>query len=167
MSPPDYSTAAMGRSRLSIRLPKDTLHSSLMESSQHFHFDPETAVLARNANAWLSSEEDLARPASIAPSNFSTRSLEYNDYHESTRNNREYPVFGDSLRYSLRYDSTRPRTAPKTESTEKLTQGVVEDSGAIPGQSEDDIEYPTGMKLALITLALCLAVFVMALGLCP
>ncbi|KAH7134075.1 major facilitator superfamily domain-containing protein [Dactylonectria macrodidyma] len=162
MSPPDYSTAAMGRSKLSIRLPKDTLHSSLMASSQHFHFDPETAMLARNANAWLSSEEDLARPPSIAPSNFTRRSIEHDDYREPTRNPRE-SVFSDSLRYSLRYDSTRPRTAPKTESTEKLTQNVVDESSAGSGQGDDDIEYPTGMKLALITLALCLAVFVMAL----
>ncbi|KAH8736285.1 major facilitator superfamily domain-containing protein [Ilyonectria robusta] len=166
MSPPDYSTAALDRSRLSVRLPKDTLHSSLMASSQHFHFDRETAALARNANAWLSSEEDLARPVSIAESNFSTRSIEHEDYHQPPRNPRDYPVFG-SLRYSLRYDDARPRTAPrtatKTESTEKLTQGINDDSATSSRHSDDDIVYPTGMKLALITLALCLAVFVMAL----
>lgn len=138
-----------------------------MASSQHFHFDRETAALARNANAWLSSEEDLARPVSIAESNFSTRSIEHEDYHQPPRNPRDYPVFG-SLRYSHRYDDARPRTAPrtatKTESTEKLTQGINDDSATSSRHSDDDIVYPTGMKLALITLALCLAVFVMALG---
>ncbi|KAK7421237.1 hypothetical protein QQX98_002369 [Neonectria punicea] len=164
MSAPDYSMAATGRSRLSIRLPKDTLHSSLMESSQHFNFDNETAALARNANAWLSSDEDLTRrPPSIAPSNFSTRSVEREEYQPPPRNPRDFPVFG-SLRYSLRYDDARPRTAPQTtESTEKLTQVIPDDSAASSRNGEDDIEYPTGMKLALITLALCLAVFVMAL----
>jgi hypothetical protein len=64
---------------------------------------------------------------------------------------------------SVRYSDIRPRSAAPTESTEKLQPspgGVREDATNVV----DDTVYPTGMKLALITLALCLAVFVMALG---
>lgn len=164
MSAPDYSMAATSRSRLSIRLPRESLYSSLQASSQYFHFDSETARLARNANQWLTSNRDsnkddsgVSRPSSIAPSHFSVRSLPI-DYEVPEPDRRPHPVMG-----SVRYSDIRPRSAAPTESTEKLQPspgGVREDATNVV----DDTVYPTGMKLALITLALCLAVFVMALG---
>ncbi|KAH7274887.1 major facilitator superfamily domain-containing protein [Fusarium solani] len=163
MSAPDYSMAATSRSRLSIRLPRESLYSSLQASSQYFHFDSETARLARNANQWLTSNRDsnkddsgVSRPSSIAPSHFSVRSLPI-DYEVPEPDRRPHPVMG-----SVRYSDIRPRSAAPTESTEKLQPspgGVREDATNVV----DDTVYPTGMKLALITLALCLAVFVMAL----
>ncbi|CAJ0549775.1 Ff.00g033880.m01.CDS01 [Fusarium sp. VM40] len=165
MSAPDYSMAATSRS-LSVRLPKDSLYSSLRESSRYFNFDSETAKLARDADDWLATHpggsgsneskdgNGVSRPSSIAPSNFSVRSLpaDYNmpDYH---RKEAPHPVMG-----SVRYNDIRPRSAVPTESTEKLQSPPT--SGAENGPQQ---EYPTGLKLALITLALCLAVFVMAL----
>ncbi|KAM0342627.1 hypothetical protein ACHAPU_009356 [Fusarium lateritium] len=165
MSAPDYSMAATSRSHLSVRLPKETLYSSLRESSRYFNFDSETAKLARDANEWLTShpggsgndskENGVSRPSSIAPSNFSVRSLpaDYNmpEYH---RKEAPHPVMG-----SVRYNEIRPRSAVPTESTEKLQSPPA--SGAENGGAQQ--EYPTGVKLGLITLALCLAVFVMAL----
>lgn len=46
---------------------------------------------------------------------------------------------------------------------------VVDTSRADESMSEIDenLEYPTGIKLALITLALCLSVFLVALVRCP
>ncbi|KAI5463622.1 major facilitator superfamily domain-containing protein [Mariannaea sp. PMI_226] len=162
---PDYS---MARSRLSVRLPEEDFQSSLMASSHYFNIDPETAKLAHDANQWLSSAEDVTRPPSIAPSDFAIRHVERESFVPSIRNLRDFPGFG-SFRYSLRYDESRPRTAPNTESTEKLTQ--VTRASEVPPQrtserdneEENNINYPTGIKLNLITLALCLAVFVMAL----
>ncbi|KAJ4187484.1 hypothetical protein NW755_006976 [Fusarium falciforme] len=163
MSAPDYSMAATSRSRLSIRLPRESLYSSLQASSQYFHFDSETARLARDANQWLTSNRDsnkddsgVSRPSSIAPSHFSVRSLPI-DYEVSEPDRRPHPVMG-----SVRYSDIRPRSAAPTESTEKLQpppDGMREDATNVV----DDTVYPTGMKLVLITLALCLAVFVMAL----
>ncbi|KAM0225136.1 hypothetical protein ACHAPA_010061 [Fusarium lateritium] len=166
MSAPDYSMAATSRSHLSVRLPKETLYSSLRESSRYFNFDSETAKLARDADDWLATHpggsgsneskdgNGVSRPSSIAPSNFSVRSLpaDYNmpEYH---RKEAPHPVMG-----SVRYNDIRPRSAVPTESTEKLQSPPA--SGAENGVQQ---EYPTGVKLALITLALCLAVFVMAL----
>ncbi|KAM0203069.1 hypothetical protein ACHAPI_001241 [Fusarium lateritium] len=166
MSAPDYSMAATSRSHLSVRLPKETLYSSLRESSRYFNFDSETAKLARDADDWLATHpggsgsneskdgNGVSRPSSIAPSNFSVRSLpaDYNmpEYH---RKEAPHPVMG-----SVRYNDIRPRSAVPTESTEKLQSPPA--SGAENGAQQ---EYPTGVKLALITLALCLAVFVMAL----
>ena len=169
MSAPDYSMAATSRSHLSVRLPKETLYSSLRESSRYFNFDSETAKLARDADEWLEthpgasgSNKDrdangVSRPSSIAPSNFSVRSLPA-DYSMPEHHGKEYPhpVMG-----SVRYNEIRPRSAVPTESTEKL-QSVPPESGAEHSGAQQ--EYPTGVKLALITLALCLAVFVMALG---
>lgn len=68
----------------------------------------------------------------------------------------------NSMIGSLRYDDIRPRTTPQTESTEKLSVAPGNEDAA--QDPDDGIVYPTGMKLGLITLALCLAVFVMALG---
>ncbi|RSL79744.1 hypothetical protein CEP51_007119 [Fusarium floridanum] len=167
MSAPDYSMAATSRSRLSIRLPRESLYSSLQASSQYFHFDSETARLARDANQWLTSNRDsnrdsnkdesgVSRPSSIAPSHFSVRSLPI-DYEVPEPDRRHHPVMG-----SVRYSDIRPRSAAPTESTEKL-QPTPDNAGDDATNVVDDTVYPTGMKLALITLALCLAVFVMAL----
>ncbi|KAF4470310.1 aflatoxin efflux pump AFLT [Fusarium albosuccineum] len=156
MSAPDYSMASTTRSQLSVRIPKESLYSTLMASSHHFHFDSETARLARDANQWLTTNKDsngVSRPSSIAPSNFSVRSLPI-DYDMPEQNRRDHPVMG-----SVRYND-RPRSAVPTESTEKL-QSTPPDAGS--SGNGDDVVYPTGMKLGLITLALCLAVFVMAL----
>jgi len=161
--------ATTSRSHLSVRLPKETLYSSLRESSRYFNFDSETAKLARDADEWLEthpgasgSNKDrdangVSRPSSIAPSNFSVRSLPA-DYSMPEHHGKEYPhpVMG-----SVRYNEIRPRSAVPTESTEKL-QSVPPESGEEHSGAQQ--EYPTGVKLALITLALCLAVFVMALG---
>lgn len=176
---PDYSIARMSRiSRLSVRLPQDTLHSSLVESSPYFSIDPETARMAHDADRWLSSSEDVARPRSTAPSSMGGRHHVDNTDGSVQPQRRmrppSFPSFG-SFRYSLRYDETRPRTAPQTtESTEKLTQVDLNDRDGDTASAEaqvqhadadeDDFDYPTGIKLVLITLALCMAVFVMALG---
>ncbi|KAM0553369.1 hypothetical protein ACHAPJ_007383 [Fusarium lateritium] len=171
MSAPDYSMAATSRSHLSVRLPKETLYSSLRESSRYFNFDSETTKLARDADEWLSSHpggaassgskdaNGVSRPSSIAPSNFSVRSLPA-DYNmpEHHRNDYPHPVMG-----SVRYNEIRPRSAAPTESTEKLQSPPTSGNE----NSGPNTEYPTGVKLALITLALCLAVFVMALGKYP
>lgn len=63
------------------------------------------------------------------------------------------PVLG-----SLRYDDIRPLTTPHNESNEKLP---ISGKGEVP---QAETNYPTGYKLLLITLAVCLAIFVMALG---
>ncbi|KAF4984126.1 hypothetical protein FZEAL_619 [Fusarium zealandicum] len=157
MSAPDYSMAATSRSQLSVRLPRESLYSTLMASSQYFRFDSETARLARNASQWLTTNRDangVSRPSSIAPSNFSVRSLDPIDYDLPEQNRREHPVMG-----SVRYNDIKPRSVAPTESTEKL-QSSPERMNA---RLDDGVEYPKGVKLALITLALCLAVFVMAL----
>ncbi|KAM5347709.1 hypothetical protein ACJ41O_007533 [Fusarium nematophilum] len=160
MSAPDYSMAATSRSHLSVRLPRESLYSTLMASSQYFRFDSETARLARNANQWLTTnrvdENGISRSSSIAPSNFSVRSLDPIDYDMPERNRREHPVMG-----SVRYNEIRPRSVAPTESTEKLQSPPPQVPGS--GRLDDGVVYPTGVKLALITLALCLAVFVMAL----
>ncbi|EXA01913.1 major facilitator superfamily domain-containing protein [Fusarium oxysporum f. sp. albedinis] len=168
MSAPDYSMAATSRSHLSVRLPKETLYSSLRESSRYFNFDSETAKLARDADEWLTTHPNgsgskeskdvngISRPSSIAPSNFSVRSLPA-DYSMPEYHGRDFPhpVMG-----SVRHNEIRPRSAAPTESTEKLRSSPPVDGVEPTGP---DQEYPTGVKLALITLALCLAVFVMAL----
>jgi hypothetical protein len=53
--------------------------------------------------------------------------------------------------------------AEATEKTEKST--AVEEAKALdkPDEEEAEIEYPHGLKLAIITLALCLSVFLVAL----
>jgi len=51
---------------------------------------------------------------------------------------------------------------PLGEKIKEATQvAVAQDSSAEDGS--DDVEYPAGWKLALITIALCLSVFCMAL----
>jgi hypothetical protein len=172
MSAPDYSMAATSRLHLSVRLPKETLYSSLRESSRYFNFDSETAKLARDADEWLTTHPNgsgskeskdangISRPSSIAPSNFSVRSLPA-DYSMPEYHGRDFPhpVMG-----SVRHNEIRPRSAAPTESTEKLRSSPPVDGVETTGPEQ---EYPTGVKLGLITLALCLAVFVMALGKLP
>ncbi|KAF7561417.1 hypothetical protein G7046_g2724 [Stylonectria norvegica] len=171
MSRPDYSSIdGAEQSRLSVHLPKDSLFSSIMTSSQHFHVDPETADLARNANLWLSSDDESSRPPSITPNDASVRSFTPARQPNTLRNPRDNPVLGSirdsfrhSLRQSLRYDEIMP---PPTESMEKLQQdsSMNLEKGNEQAETRDtENVYPKGMKLALITLALCLAVFVMAL----
>lgn len=46
----------------------------------------------------------------------------------------------------------------------KKKQVLPKDSPVGTVKREDGIEYPTGIKLGLIVLALCLSVFLMALG---
>lgn len=159
MSAPDYS---MARSRLSVRLPRESLYSSLEASSQYFRFDSETARLAQNANQWLYGNVDnhgVSRPASIAPSNFAVRNIEPMEYDAPfrTKSRRDHPVMG-----SVRHNGIRPRSVAPTESTEKLRTPSGDDADGT--LNEEEIVYPKGLKLGLITLALCLAVFVMALG---
>ena len=178
MSRPDYSSVdTEKKDRLSAHLPKDSLLSSIMTASQGFHFDPETARMARNANLWLSSDDESStRPSSVSEE--SIRSFATARQHVPIKNPRDNPVLGSirgSLRRSLRgsmrgsmliYDDMRPR--PITESTEKLHTpadgSMDEDPPKEDTTRHDGQEYPKGMKLYLITLALCLAVFVMALG---
>ncbi len=66
-------------------------------------------------------------------------------------------------------DAPRGTTPADAEKKDDLTRQATAVSKT--GQSitqtqtrEDGTEYPTGMKLGLITLALCLSVFLMALG---
>ncbi|CAM1511984.1 Fc.00g094970.m01.CDS01 [Cosmosporella sp. VM-42] len=177
MSRPDYSSVGTEKKdRLSVHLPKETLFTSIMTATQGFHFDPETARMARNVNMWLSSDDESStRPSSVSEE--SVRSFETARQHAPIKNPKDNPVL-DSLRGSFRrslrgsvrgsmliYDDMRPR--PITESTEKLHTPA---DGSINGDPptedttrHDGQDYPKGMKLFLITLALCLAVFVMAL----
>lgn len=61
-------------------------------------------------------------------------------------------------------DSSIPSAAASVHAAEK-EPGVNEKRNSTGGNSdeEDDFEYPTKWKLAIITLALCLSVFCMAL----
>ncbi|ESU11755.1 hypothetical protein SNK03_011739 [Fusarium graminearum] len=148
MSAPDYSMAATSRSKLSVRLPKETLYSSLRESSRYFNFDSETAKLARDADDWLTSHpgasgsgtskdiNGVSRPSSIAPSNFSVRSLPA-DYSMPEHHGKEYP---HPLMGSVRYNEIRPRSAAPTESTEKLQSSPPVSGGEHSGPQQ---EYPT------------------------
>jgi MFS family permease len=55
-------------------------------------------------------------------------------------------------------------TAEKAEGRPALERAVSSSAISVPGaEDDDDIEYPSGLKLAFIILAICLAVFLMAL----
>jgi hypothetical protein len=82
-----------------------------------------------------------------------------------------------SEKESYRAEEARPSTEPTpqdAEATEAEKQNNLAKhatAASAAGQSiratatrEDGSEYPTGVKLGLITLALCLSVFLMALG---
>lgn len=156
-----FSPSNQQRNRLSVHIPKDTLSSSIMDSSHQYNFDPETARLAYNVNLWLASDDEISRPSSIAPSIKSFQPRPQPSRMNSVRNSIRHSFVG-SLRYT---DGLQPRPTPQIEDAERL-QGSSAEKTTPPtqGAGDDGGEYPSGMKLALIILALCLAVFVMALG---
>lgn len=53
-----------------------------------------------------------------------------------------------------------------TVDKEKVDTGKVEESEPVGASSEDPSQYPSGGKLALITLGLCLATFVVSTSHC-
>jgi hypothetical protein len=55
------------------------------------------------------------------------------------------------------------KSAPQPETLREENEDVEISKEIVPGQEEDLTDYPTGWKLGLITTALCLAVFCMAL----
>lgn len=158
---PNYSSSNQQRNRLSLHIPQDTLSSSIMDSSHQYTFDPETARLAYNVNLWLASDDEISRPSSIAPSIRSFQPRPQASRINSVRNSIRHSFVG-SLRYT---DGFQPRPTPQIEGAEKLQISSAEKTTPPTRDAGDDgIDYPSGMKLALIILALCLAVFVMALG---
>lgn len=149
-------------SRLSIHLPKETLQSAIASSSRYFLGDPESDAMARSINTWLSDDDSTLPPPTIG-NRASVRTME-----KAWLKDRRSLTASMMLPAGFRYDEMRPRAPPITESTEKLTRiptdsSQVEDGGS-SGVEEDLTEYPQGFKLFLLVLALCLAVFVMALG---
>jgi len=73
-------------------------------------------------------------------------------------------------------DAAPPRSAPTPAADPEKNAELARQATAVSktGQSiaqrltrEDGTEYPTGVKLSLIILALCLSVFLMALGRLP
>jgi hypothetical protein len=62
-------------------------------------------------------------------------------------------------------DEAQPRTsAEPAKATEKIEKSTaVEEAKALDTPEEAEIEYPHGLKLTVITLALCLSVFLVAL----
>ena len=59
-------------------------------------------------------------------------------------------------------DSAEPEKEQAHELTQKKSNATQKSHASTT--REDGVEYPTGIKLAMITIALCLAVFLMALG---
>lgn len=49
----------------------------------------------------------------------------------------------------------------------KVETSALEEAKELDRPQDDDIVYPTGVKLAIITLALCVSVFLVALVCCP
>lgn len=150
-------------SRLSVHFPKETLHSALAGSSKYFLGDRETDSMARSISAWLSDDETVA--ASTMDNRSSIRPME----KAWMKDRRRTVTASMMLPAGFRYDDMHAREPPITESTEKLARIPSDSSEAenydpTPQVDDDNIDYPTGFKLFLIVFALCLAVFVMALG---
>ncbi|POR34948.1 Major facilitator superfamily domain, general substrate transporter [Tolypocladium paradoxum] len=153
--------------RLSVQLPKASLSSSLATSSGYSLDDPDTHHMARNMTmtTWLS--DDKTQPPTDTPSPATMPSLKSMD-RAVVRDSQ--PVGTGMVLGTVPYDAVHPGTAPvATESKEKLQRcSSASDAGDISNQPatarEDGREYATGLKLALIISALCLAVFLMALG---
>lgn len=151
--------------RLDVDLPEHSLFSSIVTSSPYFNPTPPPAVRRENFNLWISDDdEDDSRPVSISA---------LSNYSKFARGSRR-AASARSARTSflgpnLRHDEIRPHSIALSESTEKLgdfpsTKSVKADAASQLSVHGDGIEYPKGLKLVLITIALCLAVFVMALG---
>ena len=61
-------------------------------------------------------------------------------------------------------DGTQPRkSAEPAKATEKIEESTAVEEAKALDTEEAEIEYPHGLKLAVITLALCLSVFLVAL----
>lgn len=150
--------------RLSVRLPKGSLTSSLATSSRYFLDYRE----AQHISNWLTDDESIRSPAT-PPSPSTMSSLKFVD-RAVVRTSQ--PVRTSIILGAVPYDAMRPSgpEAAATESREKLQlfPGSGSDAGNVADQSsvtrEDGQEYATGLKLALIITALCFSVFLMALG---
>ena len=79
--------------------------------------------------------------------------------HSDTEHARVPSVSTDS--HDEKKDHTALEVHPSTGSSENVDTDTKEQ--ITPGPDDDEIEYPTGLKFAIITLALCLAVFLVAL----
>ncbi|KJZ80067.1 hypothetical protein HIM_00781 [Hirsutella minnesotensis 3608] len=155
--------------RLSVKLPKDSLASSLASSSRYFLNDPDAHYMAHSINHWLSDDETLPPTAAPTPSTISSlRFMEKAHVRDTQRFSHQ--VRTSIILGTMPYDSLRPGTLPPSESTEKLrpASSYGSDAGILPNKEESDKredgqEYATGLKLALIVIALCFSVFLMAL----
>ncbi|KFG87985.1 putative efflux pump antibiotic resistance protein [Metarhizium anisopliae] len=171
--------------RLSVKLPRDTLQSSLEKSSQYFLEDRETHVMAYRIKTWLS--EDETQLPSTGHTSFCSdlKSLEKNFETDLrslgkvaarpradsiVRSSIRDSVRGSILLGAVRYEDMVPGMAlRKGEEFKKLQQRQSrfseDENDAIDTASmrDDGMQHATGMKLALIITALCFAVFVMAL----
>lgn len=177
---------AVDMARLSVKLPRDTLQSSLEKSSQYFLEDRETHVMAYRIKTWLS--EDETQLPSTGHTSFCSdlKSLEKNFETDLrslgkvaarpradsiVRSSIRDSVRGSILLGAVRYEDMVPGMALRQgDEFEKLQQRQSrfseDENDAIDTASmrDDDMQHATGMKLALIITALCFAVFVMALG---
>ncbi|KAK5991776.1 MFS-type efflux pump MFS1 [Cladobotryum mycophilum] len=147
MAAKHLSTASTTSSRrLTVKFPEEPLPNFLSyPPSDQYSGDLENFAMSHHIT-WLS--DDDTPPASLVPSETgSVRSLEKATVRQSILGN----AFGGG---GVPYDDIRPRTAPFTESQENLQE---------PTDGIENPEYPTGMKFTLIIVALCFAVFVMAL----
>jgi hypothetical protein len=73
----------------------------------------------------------------------------------------DYEKTDASLAPSAREPSAEPHTAPGTANSKERT--VVEEAGEEAEEDDDDEDYPKAWRLTVITVALCLSVFCMAL----
>lgn len=178
---------AADMARLSVKLPNDTLQSSLEHSSPYFLEDRDTHVMAHSIKTWLS-EEDTQLPTGHTSFNSDLQSLEKSfesdlksldkvaarpRLNSTVRSSMRDSVRGSILLGAVRYEDMVPGVAPRQGGEfEKLQReqsrySQYNDAGIDTVSIREDGEvYATGMKLALIITALCFAVFVMALGMC-
>ncbi|OAQ59416.2 MFS toxin efflux pump [Pochonia chlamydosporia 170] len=170
--------------RLSVKLPKSTLKSSLETSSRYFLEDRETHAMAHSIKTWLSEDETQL---STGHTSFCSdlKSLEKSFVadlksldkpptrprpNSMVRNSIRDSVRGSILLGAVRYEDMVPGATPRQGGEfEKLQlqqsrQSQYGDAGIDTSSiREDGEEYATGVRLALIIVALCFAVFVMAL----
>lgn len=67
---------------------------------------------------------------------------------------------------TLRPNDEEPKATEEKDTASHVHEKTVlslEESHSSDKEDEDEVEYPSGLKLAVISLALCLAVFLMAL----
>lgn len=99
--------------------------------------------------------------ASTLHGDHSQEHLNTHDPKQSLERNHGETKVADSYEMQASRSSSPPPLISSSSSAK--TKVETEAAEAVAERDEDNLEYPTGMKLAVISLALCLAVFLMAL----